>query len=79
MLKALELKRLFDFLISGHRYVAKIEELVEMHNEQYISETMVRGKEHLDNVLKSVDPVVSLDEDQRMELIDMKKFYCSRL
>lgn len=44
---------------------ANIEELVEQHNEQYISETMVREKEYLDNVLKSVDPVVSLDEDQR--------------
>lgn len=44
---------------------ANIEELVEQHNEKYISETMVREKEYLDNVLKSVDPVVSLDEDQR--------------
>lgn len=44
---------------------AKIEELVEQHNEKYISETMVREKDYLDNVLKTVDPVVSLDEDQR--------------
>ena len=43
----------------------QIEELVEQHNENYISETMVREKEYLDNVLKSVDPVVLLDEDQR--------------
>ena len=44
---------------------ADIEELVEQHNEKYISDTMVREKDYLDNVLKSVDPVVSLDEDQR--------------
>ncbi len=44
---------------------ADIEELVERHNEQYISETMVREKDYLDNVLMSVDPVVSLDDDQR--------------
>lgn len=42
-----------------------IEEIVEGHNEQYVSETMVREKDYLDNILKSVDPVVSLDEDQR--------------
>lgn len=44
---------------------ADIEEFVEQHNEKYISDTMVREKDYLDNVLKSVDPVVSLDEDQR--------------
>lgn len=43
----------------------QIEELVEQHNENYISETMILEKDYLDNVLKSVDPVVSLDEDQR--------------
>ena len=44
---------------------ANIEELVEQHNEKYISEMMIQEKEYLDNILKSVDPVVSLDEDQR--------------
>ena len=43
----------------------QIEELVEQHNENYISETMILEKDYLDNVLKTVDPVVSLDEDQR--------------
>lgn len=47
------------------RTYADIEEFVEQHNEKYISDTMVREKDYLDNVLKSVDPVVSLDEDQR--------------
>lgn len=44
---------------------ANIEDLVERHNEKFISEAMVREKDYLDNVLKAVDPVVSLDEDQR--------------
>ncbi len=44
---------------------ANIEKLVDQHNETYISETMILEKEYLDNVLKMVDPVVSLDEDQR--------------
>ena len=57
-LSASEIKR----VISTY---ADIEELVEQHNEKYISDTMVREKDYLDNVLKSVDPAVSLDEDQR--------------
>ena len=44
---------------------ANIEDLVERHNEKFISEAMVLEKDYLDNVLKAVDPVVSLDEDQR--------------
>lgn len=42
-----------------------IENLIEQHNENYISETMILEKEYLDNVLKAVDPVITLDEDQR--------------
>ncbi len=38
---------------------------VDSHNEEYISSAMTREKEYLDNVLKSVDPAISLDEDQR--------------
>lgn len=44
---------------------ADIEEIVKRHNEQYISETMVKEKSYLDNVLKFVDPDVLLDEEQR--------------
>lgn len=44
---------------------ADIENLVEQHNENYISEMMIFEKDYLDNILKAVDPVVSLDEDQR--------------
>lgn len=42
-----------------------MDNLVEQHNEDYISKSMVREKEYLDNILKTVDPIVSLDEDQR--------------
>lgn len=55
---ALEIRQITDAY-------ADMENLVEQHNEKYILETMVREKEYLDNVLKSVDPAVSLDEDQR--------------
>lgn len=42
-----------------------MDNLVEQHNEDYISKSMVQEKEYLDNILKTVDPIVSLDEDQR--------------
>ncbi len=51
-----------EYAIDSFTY---IENLVEEHNEKYISEAMILEKDYLDNVLKTVDPVVSLDEDQR--------------
>lgn len=42
-----------------------MDNLVEQHNEDYILKSMVREKDYLDNILKAVDPLVSLDEDQR--------------
>lgn len=42
-----------------------IEDYVDAHNEKYISETMRNEKEYLDSILKQVDPMVMLDEDQR--------------
>lgn len=42
-----------------------IEKLIDRHNEEFITKTMVREKEYLDNILKAIDPAVSLDDDQR--------------
>lgn len=44
---------------------ADMENLIDRHNEEYIAQTMTREKEYLDNILKAVDPAVSLDDDQR--------------
>ena len=41
------------------------EVFVDNHNEEYIQNTMCTEKEYLDNILHDVDPVISLDEDQR--------------
>lgn len=41
------------------------EKLIDEKNEQFIQKEMVKEKDYLDNVLKSVDPVIDLDEDQR--------------
>lgn len=42
-----------------------IDKLVEDHNEAFISNTLVKEKDYLDNILKTVDDKIVLDEDQR--------------
>lgn len=42
-----------------------LEKRIDQHNEVFIAEAMVREKNYLDNILKEVDPVISLDDDQR--------------
>lgn len=46
-----------------------IKERVDTANEHFISMTMTNEKEYLDNILKEVDPVISLDEDQRRVIL----------
>lgn len=54
---------------------ANIEAIVDEHNETYIQNSLIEEKEYLDNVLKSVDPVVLLDEDQR-KVVLTDEDYC---
>lgn len=49
-------------IIAGYR---DIENVVDIHNESFVTTTMYEEKEYLDNILKAVDPVIVLDEDQR--------------
>ncbi|MEE3487379.1 MAG: UvrD-helicase domain-containing protein [Bulleidia sp.] len=42
-----------------------ISELVDQHNEEFIQKKMLEEKDYLDQVLKTVDPQIVLDEDQR--------------
>lgn len=42
-----------------------IEKRVDQLNEEFITKSLTTEKEYLDNILKSVDPAVSLDDDQR--------------
>ena len=46
-----------------------IEKLIDRHNEEFITKTMIEEKEYLDNILKAVDPAISLDEDQRRAVL----------
>ncbi|MEY8509561.1 UvrD-helicase domain-containing protein [Lachnospiraceae bacterium 42-17] len=43
----------------------KLDELVEAHNENFIKESLKKDKEYFDCILKSVDPKILLDEEQR--------------
>lgn len=51
-----------------HSY-ANIERDIAQHNEAFITENMLHEKNYLDNVLKAVDPAVSLDDDQRRVIL----------
>lgn len=42
-----------------------IENVVDRHNEEFVTTAMSEEKEYLDNILKTVDPVIVLDDDQR--------------
>jgi len=42
-----------------------IDDKVKEHNENFIKEKLVNEKQYLDDILKDVDPVISLDDDQR--------------
>lgn len=46
-----------------------IENYVEAHNDEYISNAMSNEKEYLDNILRQADPSVLLDEDQRRVIL----------
>lgn len=42
-----------------------IQKLIDDHNDKFIADSMISEKDYLDNILKSVDPNILLDEDQR--------------
>ena len=41
------------------------EKAIDDHNDEFVARAMVSEKQYLDNILKSVDPKINLDEDQR--------------
>lgn len=52
-----------------------INNVVDTHNDEYVSKTMGREREYLDNILKQADPTVMLDEDQR-KVVLTDEDYC---
>lgn len=51
------------------------ESFVDQHNELFISNKMIAEKEYLDNILKTVDQKILLDDDQR-KVILTDEDYC---
>ncbi|MGN6713437.1 UvrD-helicase domain-containing protein [Anaerocolumna jejuensis] len=45
------------------------EDYVNQHNDNFINTAMNKEKDYLDNILKSVDPKILLDEDQRRVIL----------
>lgn len=42
-----------------------IEKIIDDTNEHYLEKALISEKDYLDNILRDVDPVISLDDDQR--------------
>ena len=55
--------------------ISAINDLVAEHNRDFINRKMVSEKDYLDNILKEVDPVIQLDEDQR-KVVLTDEDYC---
>ncbi len=58
-----------DYVIGIVQQYDNITELIDKSNEEYVSKKMLEEKEYLDNILKDVDPVIMLDEDQRKVIL----------
>jgi len=52
-----------------------LKDIVTTHNEEFLKSKLVSEKEYLDNILKEVDPVIQLDEDQR-KVVLTDEDYC---
>lgn len=52
-----------------------LDEIVENHNEQYISSALENEKEYLDSILNKVDPNIMLDDEQRRVVLT-EEDYC---
>ena len=48
---------------------SNFEKYIEQHNETFIANKMLTEKEYLDNILKTVDPNILLDDDQRRVIL----------
>lgn len=59
---------LFDVEMTLEKYY-HFEDYVNQHNDNFINNTMSIEKDYLDNILKSVDPKILLDEDQRRVIL----------
>lgn len=57
------------YLKQAEEKILFFDQFIEQHNDNFIKKAMVENKEYLDNILKSVDPQITLDEDQRRVIL----------
>lgn len=61
-----ENERVYSFISSYNSLKEDLDSsIINLHNEDYIKAHLNSEKSYLDSILKSVDPVISLDEEQR--------------
>lgn len=58
-----------SFIEQSEEKLLHFDKCVEQHNDSFIKRAMSEEKEYLDNILKSVDPQILLDEDQRRVIL----------
>lgn len=63
-----------DMNLALHTY-DKLIELFAAHNRNFINKALIDNKEYLDNILKDVDPVINLDDNQRKVVLSDED-YC---
>lgn len=55
--------------------ITNIQDLVGKHNQDFINNKLISEKDYLDNILKEVDPIIQLDDDQR-KVVLTDEDYC---
>ena len=58
-----------DSLKSFLRKMHTIDDAITTHNADYVDKTLEREKDYFDNILKDIDPVIKLDDEQRRAVI----------
>ncbi len=58
-----------DSLKNFLRKMHTIDDAITTHNTDYVDKTLEREKDYFDNILKDIDPVIKLDDEQRRAVI----------
>ena len=58
-----------DSLKNFLRKMHTIDDAITTHNADYVDKTLEREKDYFDNILKDIDPVIKLDDEQRRAVI----------
>lgn len=58
-----------SYMEQAKKKMLHLDQYVDQHNENFIRKAMAEEKEYFDNILKSVDPKILLDEDQRRVIL----------